>query len=344
MKALGIIAFYLSLLFGAGATILLAFQIGRFGLAPFLSIVRAAPHQEPFGTEDALFLLETQHIPTSAFQLAATLTGFSGIASFLASVKYLWRRQHKLLSFFAYILFGRVALLWAALVLPIFALDIALNHAGYGYWPDWLSRYNINHGNFALNLLLLYISAYLMGRLVGSPQRLFATAARSHDLLANRIGYWFDIVTDGRSYDSSAKRALAIIFSVFDRFCRTLEGKSDHLSMQQLMMSYYQRALINAALERYGDARQDYVFSRKLLDQLSGTDILDQREKSILESQLIFLSAELKYIAGNTIAAQFGFLQSREIDLGLGDVNGIAANDKRLLKIGRPSKEMPNDA
>ena len=101
MKILGIAVFYLSLLLGVGMGLIFAFQFGRLGITQIVAWLRALPEPEPIGKEDALFVLETQHVPTSLFQLLAALTGFGGLASFLAATKYFWRRLSPPLLFFA---------------------------------------------------------------------------------------------------------------------------------------------------------------------------------------------------------------------------------------------------
>jgi len=334
MEILSTISFYLSLVFGFGFGIIGFLHIGRIGAVQFIHWLSGIPQPESSNKEDVKLLLSSAGIPTSLDDILASMSGLGGLKLFFDIFSYFSRNLRKTVYYFASI-FGRFfSKIWVLIGIPAFIFDIVVSRTGHEYWPIWINEIGIqNKFQFFIAIVSSYGAAYIIGRMIGSPQRSFNKARIIYERVVADKGYWFDNRNAPQHYIYH-KNYLEKAKHIYDRLFSSLEKQANNdLRFQRIMTLYYQRALLLSTLGEYNKAEHALIQARKYKSKLAGSRIWEPNEELVFESQLLFLEGELAYIQGYNENAREKFNKSREIDISLHDKDGIARNDERLQLI-----------
>jgi tetratricopeptide (TPR) repeat protein len=218
--------------------------------------------------------------------------------------------------------------------LPLFALDLILSRAGYRYSPQWLLGTGLTTlAQQSAAILGAYVIAYVAGRSVGSPQRLFNRARLEYESVIARTGYWFDHRSSLSSYITpDVKVALERVDALYNRILQdiTQQRGREPMSNHNLIVLHYQRALLYCTLGRYADARSALDQAKQVRRSLQSSSRPQNRQEQTFESQLLFLEGEIAVVEGRSDDARTLFQQSQQIDRSLGDTQGIRKNQERL--------------
>lgn len=330
MNTLAAISFYLSLVFGFGFGLIGFFQIGRVGAIQFFHWLSGFPPSNASGADNAKLALGSAGIPTSLTDILASMSGLSGLKSFGNIYSYFSRNLREILSYFSSI-FGRaLSKLWIYIGIPAFILSVVTSRTGHEYWPKWLNEVGIQSQlQFIIAIVSSYFAAYLIGRLIGSPQRDFNKARILYESVVAREGYWFDHRNSPKHY-AQYEAALSRARDMYDRLASVLKNANDEMSRQRFMILHYQRALLLSTLGDYKEAEIAIEQSRKYKLILNDARVWEPQEKSVFESQLLFLEGELAYVRGYREKAINKFHGSMEIDSSLQDQEGVIKNEERL--------------
>ncbi|MBD3338346.1 MAG: hypothetical protein GF353_04525 [Candidatus Lokiarchaeota archaeon] len=264
----------------------------------------------------------------------ASMSGLGGLKSFLDIFSYFSKNLRETVSYFASI-FGRIlAKSWVLIGIPAFILSIVTSKAGYEYWPNWFNKIGIqSQFHFVVALASSYGVAYVIGRMIGSPQRAFNKARMLYESVVAEKGYWFDNRNMAQHYIQE-KELLEKAKQIYDRLSSGLEKANNDMSFQRMMTLHYQQALLLSTLMDYIKAEQALKQCRKYKSMLVGSKIWESQEELVFESQLLFLDGELAYVQGNKEKARDNFNKSKKIDIELHDEDGIVKNEERLNLIG----------
>ena len=335
MNTIAAISFYLSLVFGFGFGLIGFFQIGRVGAIQFFHWLSGVPPSIASGADNAKLALGSAGIPTSFTDILASMSGLSGLKSFTDIYSYFSRNLRETVSYFSSI-FGRaLSKLWIFIGIPAFILSVVTSRTGHEYWPTWLNEVGIQSQlQFIIAIVSSYIAAYVIGRLIGSPQRDFNKARILYEGVVAREGYWFDHRNAPKHY-AQYESSLSHARDMYDRLASSLKRANDEMSRQRFMILHYQRALLLSTLGDYKEAELAIEQSRKYKLMLNDSRIWEPQEESVFESQLLFLEGELVYVRGNKEKARKKFYASMKIDSSLQDQEGVTKNEERLQIISR---------
>jgi hypothetical protein len=231
-------------------------------------------------------------------------------------------------------IFGRsLAKMWVIVGIPAFILSVVMTRYGYEYWPAWINEIGIQSQlQFIVVILSFYITAYTIGRLIGSPQRTFNKARMIYERVVTSEGYWFDNRNTPQCY-ARYQDSLNGAKQIYHRLSRVLGKTDDDMTRQRMMTLHYQQALLLSTLRIYDEADRAIKKCRNYKSVLAGSRIWEPHEESVFESQLLFLEAELAFVRGNKQRARDNFNKSKEIDRSLNDHEGVTKNDERLKLI-----------
>lgn len=170
-----------------------------------------------------------------------------------------------------------------------------MSEAGYDYWPRWLIEIGVRtEWQGCIIVLVIYTLAYGCGRLVGSPQRAFNRLRHRYEAIVRKAVYWFDNRFSSYHYGSYSS-VLANMKTGYERFLETLSADTRSLlSLQRIMVVYYQHALLMCTMRRYHDVLKDVSTSSQIRNVLKAKNFLQENESLVIESQLSFLEGEIQ--------------------------------------------------
>jgi hypothetical protein len=281
-------------------------------------------------TEISYTRQKTEFFNSLLDDLLALMSGLGGLKTFLDIFSYFSRNLRETVSYLASV-FGRIlARIWVLIGIPAFILSIVTSSAGDEYWPVWFNKIGIQSQiQFLMAIATSYAAAYVIGRMVGSPQRAFNKARIIYERVVVEKGYWFDNRNVPQHY-IQRKDSLEKAKQIYYRLSSSFESANDVMSFQRIMTLHYQQALLLSTLMDYSKAELALKQCRTYKSKLAGSEIWEPQEELVFESQLLFLEGELAYVKGDKEGARDSFSRSREIDITLQDQDGITKNEERL--------------
>lgn len=236
-------------------------------------------------------------------------------------------------------------LLWFRVSVLMCAAYLALSLTGVRYEPDlpsWLG--SPTPSSVMLVLVGGYLSAYLLGKLLGSPQRSFNQLRLSYEGVILRQGYWFDHRGDADHYRNSMETLLATLDGYDQILSELVRSLGSAISYQQAMTVQYQRALLLATISRYDDARRALLEAQNYEESLSSKDasllgskdasLLAANEARVMKAKMLFLDGELSIVLGDLGRASLSLQASKAINEQLGRHDLVGETNERLATIG----------
>jgi hypothetical protein len=335
METISMISFYLSLIFGFGFGLIGFFQIGRVGAVQIFYWFSQMPPSTASNSENIRLMADRLGIPLSFNDIITDIIGLGGIKSFFSILSYFSKNLGNTISYFASI-FGRImAKTWVLIGVPAFILSIVASKNGNEYLPPWINEIGIKSQlQFCIYIVVSYIIAYFIGRIIGSPQRAFNNARISYEKVVTLKGYWFDN-RQFKSHYEEYQILLKKVNATFIQIASEIMDRIDNVSCQQRMTLYYQLALLNATRGKYRDAEESIIQCRKYKTLIVGASIWDRNEERVFESQLLFLEGEIAIVLDDLGKSIMKFNNSIEIDLSLHDLEGVKKSQERLQIIER---------
>lgn len=331
---LAMITFYLAVLFGYGLILLFFFATGRLGIVQIMYWLRAAPLPDGRGQKDQIdALFSTMGIPTSAYGAVISLTPLAWVNEFITILKPFYSVFGRLYAYVSLQLCGRyLGTAYLLVGIPAIILKFVLDKAGHDYLPEFLRLIGVPTESQAIVMSIGGLAlAYLAGRLISSPQRRFNQSRKRYEVIVIKDGYWFDHRSDSHYY-ADHRQELEHTLLVYDSFIaefRTTKRRDD-ITIQRLMVLYYQRALALCTVGRYVDAGQAIQRTKQCKDLLQNSVFWEPGELSTFESQCLFLEGEICFVLGQQRQAKTLFQKSLEIDKSNHDYFGMRINKERL--------------
>jgi tetratricopeptide (TPR) repeat protein len=330
---LALVTFYLALVFGYGSSLFFFFAVGRLGIAQLMYWLQGAPPPDECKQQDQVdALFAAIGIPTSVYDFSVSLTSVAWLQTFFTVLKPFYSTSRRSYIYIA-TLFGRfLGRAWILVGIPAIVLNLVLDAAGHDYLPLFLRLVGLPSELLAFAMGVSgFVLAYMVGRLVSSPQRHFNEAREMYEEIVGIRGYWFDQRSEPDCYDDD-RRALEGILRSYDKLLLKIRtvGRRDDLTIQRLMVLHYQKALALCTVSRYEDAGRAIQLSKRFNNLLNNSDIWEPGERSACESQYFFLEGEICLMLGQKREARDLFQRSLEIDISTCDSAGIAKNQERM--------------
>ena len=216
--------------------------------------------------------------------------------------------------------------------IPAIVLNLVLGATGHDYLPEFMRLVGLPSELLALGVGIGgFISAYIAGRLISSAQRYFNQAREKYEAIVRKEGYWFDHRSEPDHY-SNVRRVLEDILYTYDKLLSQFKSakRRDDLTIQRLMVLYYQKTLVLCTIGRYEDAHRAIQLTKQCKDFLHESTIWEPGERATSESQYLFLEGEINLMLDQRDKAKDLFQQSLNIDRSAHDSAGMSKNQERL--------------
>ena len=330
MHVLAVLTFYGLLVCSTVGGFVFFFKVGRFGTDQVGHLIQATPVPN-FTNEDGKRVVGAIGLPTSIPDFLLSLTPIGWLMGLRSCIVLLARNPSY--AFARDLIGGFIGKLWYTVSIPLLALAIVLRNDGVKYWPQWLTANHVTNLRALLYTTVLWLGAYIIGKLFGSPVRTYNSALASYKSICGPLGDWFDNRGDATHYQQCTKSLLRVL-AKFDKVLAELgEHPATELGQQRVMMVQYQRAVLLATLARYDQALEALQESRRLKALIEGSPHLSRDKEQKMESSLLFVEGELLAVEGKRERARLLFERSKSIDIARDDSDGVQLNDDRLAAV-----------
>ena len=305
------------------------FQVGRRSQVQYFNRENPPPRPQGLSSEDVKTVvdLKAENLGLPLKPVDATVVG--PVATAWSVYRFIGRHAPMLLRMPT--LTANLAYKAAVFLISLYFVTAVTGRRYVPHLPDRLGLLAPS-GWLAVGVGVL-LTSYVLGRVIGSPQRSFLELRLAYDAVAARQGYWFGNRNDQGHYEQSLPELQRILNGLSRMHTQIDRPVDSEMSQLQAMALFYESALVLATMSRYDEALGSIDNALGLLDVLEDYRDSMPRDERIERAKQLFLKGELALVLGRYSESARALVESREINRRLGRDNLVDETDDRLALV-----------